>query len=327
MKSSLISSWIPNEKIARCFSVVMAVTVIGLGAVGTVSSPQALILGIVFALLTGNPFSAHTKKVTTWCLCFAVMGLGAGMDIGVVGRQGIASVATTLLFILLTFFLSHLLSRVMKTEGEIAVLLSSGTAICGGSAIAAVASVIGARAENVSVALGCVFILNSVALLIFPPIGHALGMDQSQFGLWSALAIHDTSSVVGASLQYGAVALGVATTTKLVRALWIAPMSFAIGMSRPGTNGWQAIKKQWFILGFLILSCLFTWVAPIQPFAAPITLGAKRLMVITLFLIGSAFTGENFRKVGVRPLIHSVVLWISMTLISITAVKLNWIGN
>ncbi len=314
----------PNSPVINFVSVLWITAVLALAASGMVSSAVALCLGIVFALVTGNPFLNLCRRSSTWCLCLAVVGLGAGIDIGMVGRSGMANLFTTLSFICITFLISYLLGRFTRCNGEIMTLISSGTAICGGSAIAAVSSAIGAKAENVSVALGCVFLLNAVALILFPMLGVWFGLDQRQFGLWSALAIHDTSSVVGASIQFGPESLAVATTTKLVRALWIAPLALVIGFAKAKGIGWATLKKQWFIAGFLALSCVFTWVPEFRNYAHAVTLVSKRLMVITLFLIGSAFSWENLKQVGIWPLIHSVLLWISMASISVLLVRMNW---
>jgi uncharacterized integral membrane protein (TIGR00698 family) len=189
-----------------------------------------------------------------------------------------------------------------------------GTAICGGSAIAAVAPVIRAKHHEISVALGIVFLLNALALVIFPFIGHAVNLDQSQFGLWAALAIHDTSSVVGATLQYGAQALEVGTTVKLARALWIIPLAMLIAAVRSGhekTEGEvQKAKRPWFILGFIIAAAVVTIFPSLQPLGHQIEMIAKRALVLTLFLIGSNLSLQTIRSVGFKPFIHGVLLWL-----------------
>lgn len=294
------------------------------GLIGKSSSATALLAGFLFALLIGVPL--NTKKLTSLCLSFAVMGLGSGMNISVVSQQGISSVGVTLLTIFSTFLISWFLGKSLKTSEELSLLLTSGTAICGGSAIAAISSVIKARADNTAIALGCIFLLNSLALLIFPPLGNGFGLTEQEFGLWSALAIHDTSSVVGAAMQYGALALTVATSTKLVRALWIAPLSIAIGTARRQQGSlWGLLQKQWFIVGFIVVSCIFSWVPAAFAYSGAVTSVAKRLMVVTLFLIGSSLSIENLKRVGFRPLIHSVLLWISAAIISLCVVKAGWI--
>ena len=226
-----------------------------------ISSSLALLSGVVIALSVGNPYLIYTRKLISRCLPIAVIGLGAGMNLAIIGRVGIHGIFYTAGGIIVSIILGIISGRVLKVERDTSLLITVGTAICGGSAIAAVAPVIGAREYEISVALSIVFLLNALALLIFPPIGHALDLNQHQFGLWSALAIHDTSSVIGATLQYGPQALEIGTTTKLARALWIIPVAFAIGLYRAryageGEKGNSAAvgkaKRPWFVLGFFI---------------------------------------------------------------------------
>jgi uncharacterized integral membrane protein (TIGR00698 family) len=208
-------------------------------------------------------------------------------------------------------------------------LVTVGTAICGGSAIAAVAPVIRAKSHEVSVALATVFFLNAVALFIFPSIGHRMSLDQNQFGVWSALAIHDTSSVVGASMQYGARALEVATTIKLTRALWIVPVTLAIGMmwkNESGEAGTVKARKPWFIVGFVAAAALVTWIPALTPAGKMIFYGAQRSLVVTLFFIGSGLDRTALQVVGRRPLIQGFVLWILMGSATLGAIILGWIG-
>ena len=194
-----------------------------------IPSPLALALGVACALTLGNPFADLTKKLTPKLLTYCVVGLGAGMNLKVVADVGVQGIAYTITGITLTLGLGYFIGKWLNAESETSLLISVGTAICGGSAIAAVAPVIRARPQAMSVALGTVFLLNSAALLIFPLLGHHFALTQKQFGLWSALAIHDTSSVVGACLQFGADALHTGTTVKLARALWIVPVAIGIG--------------------------------------------------------------------------------------------------
>jgi uncharacterized integral membrane protein (TIGR00698 family) len=204
-----------------------------------------------------------------------------------------------------------------------------GTAICGGSAIAAVAPVIRARSQDVSVALATVFFLNAVALIIFPPIGHHLGLGQIQFGIWSALAIHDTSSVVGAAMQYGARALEIATTIKLTRALWIVPVTLVIGSlwNRGGEEtGAGKAKRPWFILGFVSAAALVTWMPSLKPAGHLVFVAAQRSLVVTLFLIGSGLSRSALLMVGKRPLIQGFILWIVMGTATLGAILIGWIG-
>lgn len=293
-----------------------------------ISSGVALFLGVALALSLGNPYLDYTRKSTHSLLAISVVGLGAGMDLTVIGRVGLQGIGYTIVGISLTLTLGYIFGKLLKTDEKISTLVSVGTAICGGSAIAAVAPVIRAKHHEVSVALGTVFVLNAVALFLFPALGHAFNMSQTQFGLWSALAIHDTSSVVGASMQYGTEALQIGTTVKLARALWIVPIAFAIGLiySRKQEAGSaQGGKKPWFILGFLIAAALVTWVPVLQPAGHVVETVAKRLLVLTLFFIGSGLTRETLRSVGARPFLQGVFLWLVAASATFGAIEIGWI--
>lgn len=294
-----------------------------------VSSALALILGIFLAVVMGNPYIAKTRKLTSTLLSLSVMGLGAGMDLGVVGRVGLQGIGYTVVGISSTLILGYLLGKLLKTERDTSVLISVGTAICGGSAIAAIAPTIKAKHHEISVALGTVFLLNALALFIFPPIGHALGLTETQFGLWSALAIHDTSSVVGASLQYGAHALEVGTTVKLARALWIVPVTFLFGYiyakGAAKTAGDAKPKRPWFILGFLIAAAVVTYIPELRPAGHVVNEIAKRALVVTLFLIGTNLTKETLAQVGIKPLIQGVMLWVTIASATLGAIVIGWI--
>lgn len=294
-----------------------------------ISSGVALLMGLILALAMGNPYSDEAKKLTHRLLALSVMGLGAGMNLGVVGKVGLQGVGYTIIGIFSAITIGTIVGVLLKTEKDTSLLITIGTAICGGSAIAAVAPVIKAKHHEVSVALGTVFMLNAAALFIFPWIGHQLHLDQTQFGLWSALAIHDTSSVVGATLQYGAHALEVGTTVKLARALWIIPVAMVIGVIRSKQNkgeiSTQKAKRPWFILGFIIAAGLVTWFPSLAPAGHSIEGVAKKLMVLTLFLIGSSLTRETIKSVGVKPFIQGIILWIVMATGSLTAIYYGFI--
>lgn len=296
-----------------------------------VSSGIALFTGVVLALIFGNPYLDYSRKITHTLLGVAVMGLGAGMNLHVVAKVGLQGIGYTVIGISVTLILGTLVGKLLKTEKDTSTLITVGTAICGGSAIAAVAPVIRAKHHEVSVALGTVFLLNAVALFIFPPLGHFFGLSQNQFGLWSALAIHDTSSVVGASMQYGAEALQIGTTVKLARALWIVPVAFLIGFiyskNSAATGEKQKAKKPWFILGFIIVAALVTWIPELQEAGHIVDTVAKRLLVLTLFLIGSSLTRETIRSVGLKPFIQGIVLWIIMASGTLAAIVLGWIHS
>jgi uncharacterized integral membrane protein (TIGR00698 family) len=270
------------------------------------SPPIALALGLALALTLGSPYK--TAKQTKYLLQASVVGLGFGMNLQKVFAAGRTGFLFTLATIAGTLLLGYLLGRAMNVSRGTAHLISSGTAICGGSAIAAVGPVIGASDEDMSVSLGTVFILNSIALFAFPAIGHALHLTQEQFGVWSAIAIHDTSSVVGAASAYGAEALQIATTVKLTRALWIVPLALgtAIAFRREKTK----IALPWFILFFLVASLLRTYVPAPEPVWSTLVSIARIGLTITLFLIGSSLSLDSLKRVGVKPLVLGVVLWL-----------------
>ncbi len=293
----------------------------------TVPGGLALALGLGFSFWLGNPYPAQTRLAMQKLLQISIIGLGAGMNLSVIGKVGLQGVGYTAMGLALTFIFGTFLGKLLNTEKETSALLTVGTAICGGSAIAAVASAIHAKPQAVSVSLVTVFILNAVALFIFPGIGHFFDLDQVQFGLWSALAIHDTSSVVGASLQYGAQAMEVATTVKLARALWIIPISILFGIlwHRKSTQADAKPKRPWFILGFLIASAVVTWVPELRPMGEVVSTLAKRTLVLTLFLIGSSLNRETLKGVGIRPLIQGVSLWIAMAGATLGAIMIGWI--
>lgn len=296
--------------------------------VPSVPSATALVLGITFALTIGNPFPAETKRFTPLLLQFSVVGLGAGMDLAVIGRVGLQGLGYTAAGIALTLVIGWVIGRAFKTETETSILLNVGTAICGGSAISAVAPVIRAQSHSISISLATVFLLNASALVIFPWLGHLAGLDQAQFGLFSALAVHDTSSVVGTAMQYGPEALAVATTVKLARALWIVPVALLIGFlwTRAGReNSGQSAKKPWFILGFLIAAALVTWVPGAHGPGLWVAVVAKRALVVTLYLIGAALTRANLRAVGLKPFAHAITLWILVSAVTLIAVRSGWI--
>ena len=286
------------------------------------SSALALLAGIILASTLGNPFPEFTKKHTSTLLQYSVVGLGAGMNLKVVGIVGAQGVGYTITGIALTALVGYGLSRLLKTPNILSTLITVGTAICGGSAIAATGPIIKAEHEDMSVSLGVVFILNACALFIFPPIGHYLGLTQHQFGIWSALAIHDTSSVVGASMQYGAEALELATTVKLARALWIIPISLLFAFFMKSKS---KIKMPWFIFGFILVAALVTWVPALSEAGHMVSRIAKQLLVLTLFFIGINLNLESIKRVGVKPLLLGFILWVVVATTTVMALKLNWI--
>jgi uncharacterized integral membrane protein (TIGR00698 family) len=274
----------------------------------------ALVAGVAFALALGNPFGAQTKKLSPLVLQASVVALGAAMNLEAVLVAGARGALATLLGITAALALGHALGRLLKTDATTGVLIGVGTAICGGSAIAAVAPVIRARPEQLGVAMAVVFLLNAAALVVFPPLGRALDLSQEQFGLWAALAIHDTSSVVAAGADYGARALELATTVKLARALWIVPLTLVaarLWAPKEGAGSGKA-KRPWFILGFLAAAAFFTYVPGLTEAGKGVSLVARRGLVLALFLIGSGVTKEALAQVGARAFAHGVLLWLAV---------------
>ena len=288
------------------------------------SPPIALALGLILAFTVGNPFPEQTKKTTKILLQASVVLLGFGMNLTAVVNAGKNGILFTIATIFGTLILGYTIGKLLKINEKISALISSGTAICGGSAIAAVAPAIDADSEETSVSLGTVFILNSIALFIFPFIGHALNLTENQFGVWSAIAIHDTSSVVGAAAKYGDQALQIATTVKLARALWIAPVAllFAFLYRSKNTAKKTKIAIPWFIFLFLLATVIRTYTpAEIPPsiFDSLVNL-AKAGLTVTLFLIGASLSRETLKKVGIKPFIQGVLLWLIISLVSLWAV-------
>ena len=275
----------------------------------------ALLGGAVLALTLGNPCVSASARVAKWLLQIAVVGLGAGVNLAIVARVGAQGLGYTLAGLVATFALGAWLAGRLGVGAKVAALVCAGTGICGGSAIAAAAPAIGAKAEETTVALAVVFLLNGVALLVFPALGTWAHLDQHAFGLWCALAIHDTSSVTGAAMTHGATALATATTVKLARALWIVPVALALGawFRRRDDNGAPTRGRMpvpWFIAGFIAMSALFTLVPATQLFAHSVAVGARALLTLTLFLIGAGLSRGVVKTVGLRPLVHAVLLWI-----------------
>lgn len=288
-----------------------AIVVVAAGALVAFDAPSwlALLAGLVMALAWRRDPPKQLKRCVNWTLQLGIVALGAGMHLDVVLRTGRDGALITATSLSLAIVLGLALGKLLKVAGDTPLMISIGTAICGGSAIAAVASVIKPKAQEMSVALGVVFVLNAVGLLIFPPIGHALGLSQTVFGRWAALAIHDTSSVVGAGRQYGTVALSVATTTKLARALWIVPVTIATAVMRQ-REGLRDVKWPWFILGFIAVAALVTWVPATADIAPHVAKIGTRSLVVALFLIGLSLSRKNLQQVGPRPLVMGVILWV-----------------
>ena len=282
-----------------------------------VSPPIALFLGLLFALLFGQAYPKFNKKVSKKLLQYSVVGLGFGMNLQASLQSGKEGMAFTIVSVVGTMLIGWLIGRkLLKVERDTSYLISSGTAICGGSAIAAVGPVLKAKDTEMSVALGTVFILNAIALFVFPVIGHALDMTQQQFGMWAAIAIHDTSSVVGAGAAYGEEALQVATTIKLTRALWIIPLALATSFIFKSKG--QKISIPWFILFFVMAMIFNTYVLSTTEVGTMIghyiNDFARKSLTITLFFIGASLSRDVLKSVGIKPLIQGVLLWIIISL-------------
>lgn len=288
-----------------------------------VDTAIALLAGIFFSMILTNPFPAVTTKWSKKLLQISVIGLGLGIGIRQVLQEGKHSIVYTMLGIACALAAGRLFGRLFSVPANTAQLISFGTAICGGSAIAALAPVLKAKDEEIAVSLATVFTLNSVALLLFPPIGHLLHLDQQAFGLWAALAIHDTSSVVGAASSYGPIALATGVTVKLTRALWIAPCVLGFAFFRKSE---QRVTIPLFILGFIaaaIIRSIFPEQAGIWDGIAFI---ARRLLVVTLFLIGAGLSRAVLKKVGFRPMIQGISLWLLMSIITLAAILQGYIS-
>ena len=282
-----------------------------------VTPPVALFLGLAFALLCGQAHPKFNKKTSKYLLQYSVVGLGFGMNLQASLASGKEGMEFTILSVIGTLVIGWFIGRkVLKVDRDTSYLISSGTAICGGSAIAAVGPVLKAKDSEMSVALGTIFILNAIALFIFPAIGHALNMSQHEFGTWAAIAIHDTSSVVGAGAAYGEEALKVATTIKLTRALWIIPLAFATSFIFKSKG--QKISIPWFIFFFVLAMIFNTYVLDASEtgtlIGADINNFARKTLTITLFFIGASLSRDVLKAVGIKPLIQGVLLWVVISL-------------
>lgn len=296
-------------------------------ASGLIGPPVALAAGLLFGLTTVHTFHQESQKLSRFLLKAAVVCLGFGMNLNEVLHAGRAGFFFTAISISVTLVLGLLLGYLMSVGKTQSFLISIGTAICGGSAIAAMGPILLANEEEMGVSLGTIFVLNSIALVLFPFVGHLVHFTQVQFGLWAALAIHDTSSVVGAGAKYGATALAVGTTVKLTRALWIVPLSIATATQKKNHS---RIQWPWFILYFCVAAALATYLPRFvpqsaAPFAALDRLGRAALTTV-LFLIGTGITRNTLREVGVRPLLQGITLWIIVASLSLWAIHSGWIA-
>lgn len=277
-----------------------------------INAPLALLIGFIFTTLLGNPLEKLSKKLVSILLKIAVIGLGFGMSVQKtldIGKEGFL---LTFLSISVTLLLGIYLGKLLKINKIVTYLIANGTAICGGSAIAAISSVIKAKEEEISIGLGVIFFLNALAIFIFPSVGNFFNLSQEQFGLWCAIAIHDTSSVVGAAMTYGKEALDLAITVKLARALWIIPVSFLSMLLFKSKN--EKLKIPWFIIGFIITVVLNSYVNLPIFITDGIPRFSKSIMVLTLFLIGTGLSVASIKKSGIKPILLGIILWLVISI-------------
>lgn len=283
-----------------------------------ISPPIALLMGLIIAQFIGHPYLHLNHKATHILLQVSVVGLGFGMNVTSALKAGKEGILFTIVSIIGTLVIGFFMGKFLKIEKKTSYLISAGTAICGGSAIAAISPVIKAQEKQISVALGTIFILNSAALFLFPFIGHQLNLSQSQFGMWCAIAIHDTSSVVGAASKYGPQALEIATTVKLARALWIIPVAFLSTFIFKNKN--SKIKIPYFIGLFVLAMIANTYIPFVQQYNHYLTNIAKAGLTLTLFLIGCGLNRKTISSVGFKPLIQGVILWMIISTAALWAV-------
>jgi uncharacterized integral membrane protein (TIGR00698 family) len=298
------------------------------------SPPLALALGVLFGLFVQHPYAARSRTVSKTLLQASVVALGFAMNLHEVMHAGRSGFVYTLAGIAFALAAGAALGRLLAVPGKTAYLISVGTAICGGSAIAAVGPAVDANDDEMSVSIGTVFLLNAAGLLLFPPVGHALGLTEAQFGLWAALAIHDTSSVVGAGAKYGPTALMIATTVKLARALWIVPLTLATASLRArlaraegaGGAARKPVAWPWFILFFLGAAVVSTYLPAFGPLYSWLSRAGRVGLTVTLFLIGTGMSRASLRRVGVRPLVLGVVLWAVVATLSLVLIRSGWVS-
>ena len=288
-----------------------------------VTPPVVLFIGLVFALLCGQAYPTFNKNVSKKLLQYSVIGLGFGMNLQASLASGKEGMLFTIISVVGTLLIGMFIGcKVLKLNRNTSYLISSGTAICGGSAIAAVGPIIKAKDTDMSMALATVFILNAIGLFLFPILGHWLGLSQQDFGTWAAIAIHDTSSVVGAGAAYGEEALQVATTIKLTRALWIIPLALVTSVIFRSEG--KKISIPWFILFFIVAMLINTYLLADFPQIGKFIAGiARKGLIITMFFIGASLSVDVIKSVGIRPLLQGVLLWIIISAASLTYILLR----
>ncbi|HLZ51004.1 MAG TPA: putative sulfate exporter family transporter [Candidatus Acidoferrum sp.] len=290
---------------------------------GLLSPPIALSLGIIFGLSFAHPYSSATRIAARILLQICVVALGFGMNLREVVKAGRSGFLYTVIGISFAIVVGLALGKLLRVRGNSSFLITAGTAICGGSAIAAVGPILHADDEEMAVSLGTVFILNSVALLLFPPIGGLLHLSQSQFGLWAALAIHDTSSVVGAAAKYGQEALLIGTTVKLARALWILPLALATAAIKHSKS---RVQLPWFILFFCLAAIFNSYIPAMSRFSHAVFAFGRLGLTATLFLIGTGISRATLKEVGWRPLLQGVLLWLAVGITSLYFIRAGMIA-
>ena len=290
---------------------------------GWISPPVALSLGIIFGLTMRHPYPQFSRSAARILLQVSVVALGFGMNLYEIVKAGRSGLVYTALGISFSLIAGLAIGKFLRIGGNASYLITAGTAICGGSAIAAIGPILHADDEEMAVSLGTVFILNSIALLAFPPIGNVLHLTQLQFGLWAALAIHDTSSVVGAAAKYGAQALLVGTTVKLARALWIVPLALVTAAVKHSKT---RVPLPWFILFFCLAAVVNTYVAAFGNFDKWAFSAGRLGLTATLFLIGTGISVATVKSVGWRPLLQGVLLWVMVAMVTLYLIRMRVIS-
>ncbi|KMQ61015.1 membrane protein [Chryseobacterium sp. BLS98] len=302
-----MKGFVPNETIRKIIFIILAVVCL----TPLISSPIALLLGFGLAMLVGNPFERHLHRYIHLLLQISIVGLGFGLKLDEALQAGKTGFFLTVVSIVTVMLLGYVLGKIFKLEKKLAYLISAGTAICGGSAIAAVSPIIKPGTKEISLGLAIIFTLNSIALFVYPAIGHLLQLSQEQFGLWCAVGIHDTSSVVGAAGKYGDEALKIATTVKLARALWIIPVSVITMFIFK--NKESKVKIPWFIGWFVLAILLNTYFSVFEGFSSSVTTLAKSGLNLTLFFIGTTLSVQTLKTIGIKPLAVAIILWVTIS--------------
>lgn len=302
-----MKGFILNETIRKIIFIILAVVCL----TPLISSPIALLLGFGLAMLVGNPFERHLHRYIHLLLQISIVGLGFGLKLDEALQAGKTGFFLTVVSIVTVMLLGYVLGKIFKLEKKLAYLISAGTAICGGSAIAAVSPIIKPGTKEISLGLAIIFTLNSIALFVYPAIGHLLQLSQEQFGLWCAVGIHDTSSVVGAAGKYGDEALKIATTVKLARALWIIPVSVITMFIFK--NKESKVKIPWFIGWFVLAILLNTYFSVFEGFSSSVTTLAKSGLNLTLFFIGTTLSVQTLKTIGIKPLAVAIILWVTIS--------------